>query len=227
LVRPIEAGGMGFLAEQAEKIFDFVKEIKEKIESESGLVIGDQEEIQLKQAEAIKPLNPVSNLPNLKPIPKIETIKKKNDLTIKLEQEAKKEIKTGLVKSLPRFQRPFKQSQMTDVRKDHKLSGPVEELNNLNLDTFRMLGEDIEKRVEKVVNRVELLGQSSLTKKAAGIESWRQSQLYKMYLALGRASIEHGVNVQEIISQYQSLGKDILTLEEFEAVSDINRRLRV
>jgi hypothetical protein len=47
-----------------------------------------------------------------------------------------------------------------------------------------------------------------------------------MYVAVGQASMEHDFSVEQVIKEYQAKGNEIITLEEFEAISDLNRQLR-
>jgi len=115
---------------------------------------------------------------------------------------------------------------MDDIQKDYKLAGPTEELAGLTLQTLRRLGSDAASQSAKIGQKIDLLGEQSLTKKALGIQAWRRSPLYKMYLAIGQASMEHGLSVQKVIEQYLSQGKEIMTLEEFEAISDLNKQFR-
>lgn len=218
LVRSSEDGGMNFSQEQVEKISNFLKEIKEKVETERGLVVDEEEEGQVitSPIKTVKeePLRPEK--PGLKPVPKVE----------KPQPEIKKEVKEVPPKKRLSFQRPVKKGKITDVKKEYKLFGPVEELASLNLQTFRQLGATTSERAEKVVRRIESLVEESLGKKAAGLKAWRSCPLYRMYIAVGQAGMEHELAVSKIIEQYQTGGKEILTLEEFEAITDINRQLR-
>jgi len=115
---------------------------------------------------------------------------------------------------------------MDDIQKDYKLAGPTEELASLTLQTFRRLGSEAVSQASKISQKVDLLGEQSLIKKAQGIQAWRHSPLYKIYLAIGQASMEHGLSVQKVINQYLSQGREIMTLEEFEAISDLNKQFR-
>lgn len=151
------------------------------------------------------------------------------------------QIKTKSHSFIPsgfRFTRPEKlpANQMTDVKKGYKLFGPVEELANLTLENFRRFANTPETRAGKILDRINILAKDSLIKKAAGLKAWRQSSLYKMYLAIGQASLEHNLEVKQVIAEYQNegsargnggeAGKNILSMEEFEAITDLNRQLR-
>jgi hypothetical protein len=147
------------------------------------------------------------------------------------------------VDSLPRVMRPNMRvtvkKQVQDVVKDkykvptpekvaspHVLSGPIQELKSLSLGNFRLLGETAEQSKEKLLDKINNLSKESFTKKSQGIEAWRQSEVYKEYLNLGNESMIQGKEISDIIDDYKSKSKDTLSLEEFDAVSDINKSLR-
>ena len=146
----------------------------------------------------------------------------------RLAPEVPKEKKISSEKILPRFKRPIKKGikRISDVKKDYKLVGAIDELSILDLKTFRRLDLTTKDQAEKVIKKIDLLGKDSLTKKTAGIQARRQSPLYRMYLAVGQTSMEHDMSIEQVINEYKEKGKDIITIEEFEAISDINRKLR-
>ncbi|MBU1131251.1 hypothetical protein KJ840_03910 [Patescibacteria group bacterium] len=243
LVRAEPEGGMNFSVEQAEKLMVFLKDIKGKINKEQGLVIEEKElkknEVSAKPSSAktfplqkaapssaaeLKPIPKVGQEPKISLMPEIESSTAVSQPARPAEAVFRQAEK--IPPKLFKFQRPVKEGKMSDVKREYKLVGPVEELASLDLITFRRLGLDTRARSEKIVNRIEALAQDSFIKKAAGLKAWRSCPLYRMYLAVGQAGMEHQLAAAEIIEQYQSAGKEILTLEEFEAISDINRHLR-
>lgn len=66
----------------------------------------------------------------------------------------------------------------------------------------------------------------SFQKKVEGIKAWRQSPLYRKYLAVGNESLEKNVSVEQIINNKLEKSSDELTLEEFNKISDFNKKLR-
>lgn len=106
------------------------------------------------------------------------------------------------------------------------LTGAVEELQSLTLDNFRRLGDSPSKQAEKLLAKINLLEKDSVTKKAQGIEAWRNSEIYTLYLKLGEESLSQNKDVAEIINQYQADNTTSLNLEEFSAISDLNKHLR-
>jgi len=230
--------GVGLEQAMVGNLSQFLKEIREKISREGGLVVDEQTEADGLKSRYMAPKEPARPVlaekpsPNPpRPIPKADDenagLKLRRDLE-KQTAEVKGKLVAGPISSLPNIQRLAKNNgnRVADVKKDYKLVGPVDELAKLTLETFRRLGEDIRQRKDKVLGKINFLSQDSLTKRTAGIRAWQKSPLYKMYVAIGQSSLDHGLDVKKVIEEYQKSGRQIITLEEFEAVSDINRQLR-
>lgn len=116
--------------------------------------------------------------------------------------------------------------KMEDVKVTRKLMGPIEELGGMNLLEFRRLSNDPKQAAGKLLNQINLLESESFAKKLAGIKAWRESDLYRLYLEIGRQSIQRNCLVREVIAEREKAGKPTLNLEEFEAVMDLNKSLR-
>ncbi|HCU47477.1 TPA: hypothetical protein DIC39_00205 [Patescibacteria group bacterium] len=58
------------------------------------------------------------------------------------------------------------------------------------------------------------------------VRAWQASPVYQLYLTLGRESIEQAKSVDSIIATRQADGQETLTLAEFEAIADLNQKLR-
>ena len=253
LLRPSASGGLNLKAELSDNLLEFLKKIKQKIEGQAGVVVDEKEEAgvqsmsgQFKKTTIVQPQEiklpvppkPIATVPAVskfelpknaplipvsEPAPVVQTASIRTPLP-DLPQVKAKTAMPGMAK----FQRPLKEGapRLTDVKKDYKLVGPVDELSLLTLETFRRLGVTAAERSQKIAAKINLLAKDSLSKKALGLNAWRQSPLYKMYLALGRASMEHGLDLDAVIKEYTGQGKEILTLEEFNAITDINKQLR-
>jgi FtsZ-binding cell division protein ZapB len=114
--------------------------------------------------------------------------------------------------------------KMNDITKPlTRLQGPIEELANLDLINFRRLGGSPEVIIGKIQNKIKLLEQESFTRRQQGVNAWRQSPVYEMYVKIGRESLTGGKPMAEIL-QVQKGG---LTNEEFNAILELNRQLRV
>lgn len=216
LKRPMSEGGLALTLEATDHIIAFLKEVKVKVTKEQGLIV-DEKMSEESPAKAVMPPAASSVKPAVVSKPLAEEIKAPP-------AAAPKET----LLPLRRLVKPMVGGKvpMGDVQKDYKLVGPLEELNSLSLTTFRRLAPTSAERAGKIFSKIDYLGKESLVKKAGGIKAWRESPLYKMYLAIGQASLEHSVGISEIIKQYQAQGEEIITMEEFEAVGDLNRKLR-
>ncbi|MFA5318579.1 MAG: hypothetical protein WC323_03860 [Patescibacteria group bacterium] len=131
-----------------------------------------------------------------------------------------------------RMQRPIvvdnqNKPQVNDITIPKKLQGPIEELANLDLINFRRLDDDPEKAAKKIKQKISLLEEESYTKRQQGVGAWRQSPVYKIYIAIGNESIKQGISIKDIIKKKEGVGDEVLTPEEFNAILELNRELRV
>jgi len=98
-----------------------------------------------------------------------------------------------------------KKPQIQDIKYKPKLVGPIDELKSLTVSDFRKLSSDPEVAVEKIQNKIDLLGEESFTKKIEGIKAWQQSPINKIYLLIGQASILKNKSIDQIISEQQQI----------------------
>lgn len=229
--RPISEGGLGFGLVEAERVMAVVKNILEKIDQEGGIIIDEGTFIE----ENISPLVP--------PVIKNDSPAKTQEKVIgQLKQKADKPpvnqqiidrpviIKPRILpnNNFPKINRPDDESdkKITEVKKKRLILGPVEELASYTLDDFRRLSTDPKVRVKKILEKIELLAEDSITKKAAGIKAWHQSQVYKQYLDIGEESISRNISVDKVIKEKQLKNQEIMAINEFEALSDLSQKLR-
>ena len=104
--------------------------------------------------------------------------------------------------------------------------GRIDELSAMDLAMWRLLDPDPRIRAGKILGRIQNLEQESLTRKHQGIDAWRSNEVYQLYLMLGQISLEQKKDVAAVIQELQSAGRQTLAIEEFEAISDLNRMLR-
>ena len=115
---------------------------------------------------------------------------------------------------------------MDEVKNFTKLVGPVDELRQLDLNMFRRLGSNASSIVDRIKERIDSLSSGSIAEKDRVIQAWQASPVYGLYVKLGRASLEDGLPVDSIIKQQTNAGQASLTVEEFDAISDLNAKLR-
>ncbi|MFA6551100.1 MAG: hypothetical protein WCV41_01015 [Patescibacteria group bacterium] len=187
------------------------KDIKQDLASLSEEIINPKEE-ELKLA----PLTPIIR------IQKSEIRNQKSE--IKMPQPTPK-----VVEDMVQMQRPVNRFEPDKPRMDdiikplNRLQGPIEELANLDLVNFRRLGGSPEVIIGKIQNKIKLLEQESFTRRQQGVNAWRQSPIYGMYVHIGQESLSGGKSIAEIL-QKQPSG---LTNDEFNAILELNRQLRV
>ena len=237
LARAKENGGLGLASPLAAAVADLLKEVKDKITKANGLAVEEQEIAEKQDKPGLSVLKPVLPDFSKQPLPAAPVLKKavalakdlpKAEVVLPKSAEVKPEARPSFVKTSPVLQRSIKEGKvsMDDVQREFKLVGPVDELGNLSLTNFRRLGEDSQERAAKILLRIEKLGHESLARKASGIKAWRRSPLYKLYLAIGQSSMDGDLGIKEVISQLGVQGREVLTMEEFEAISDLNKKLR-
>ena len=120
----------------------------------------------------------------------------------------------------------IKRKKVEDVKMVPKLSGPVEELANMNIVDFRRLDNDPMRAAAKIKEKINLLEESGFRKKLDGISAWRQSKINREYIDIGRKSIGQKKPINDIISDKNMSGHDTLREDEFEAILNLNREIR-
>lgn len=116
--------------------------------------------------------------------------------------------------------------KMEDVKFKPKLLGPIEELKEMNVVNFRRLDVDPQKAIAKINEKIKFLEEESFAKRFAGIKAWRESNINKLYLEIGKESINSGQPIEQISNKRKEENKDYLTIEEFHAIMDLNKDLR-
>jgi len=103
--------------------------------------------------------------------------------------------------------------------------GPIDELRILTLEDWRRWGDSNE-AAKNIKDKIDLLGEESLEKKSKAIEAWKQSEIYNLYLEIGKESINKGKSIKEVIEDRKKQNKPTLTQEEFNAILDLSQELR-
>ena len=116
---------------------------------------------------------------------------------------------------------------MVDVRPRPEAVGPIDELRLFTLTDFRRLDHDPRRATERLKDKVHLLQEESYTRLVEGLRAWRMSPVNQLYLAIGQASLEQHLAVADIIRGRTTAGQPTLTEQEFEAVMDLNKELRI
>ncbi len=185
--------------------------------------------------------------PILKTVQKLETLKPKPKAEVKVSPAPVKKPEDEIKAALPKvfrvgagdkkpvsdvkvtkekevFSQPIYSSSVAAPKAT--LTGPIEELQSLDLDKFRRLGSSSRQQIDKLLQKINVLEKDSITKKAQGIEGWRRSPVYQLYLSLGEESLSQGKDVENIIREKLNNKENTLTIEEFASISDLNKLLR-
>lgn len=120
---------------------------------------------------------------------------------------------------------PAQRPTMQDAEYRPTLLGPVEELRSMTLADFRRLARDPKEAARRIQDKIRLLEEDDYTQRAAAIAAWRGSVPVKMYLTITRAMFEQGIGPDAAVAA-QAAGPDALTLEEYNAIMELQNSLR-
>lgn len=115
--------------------------------------------------------------------------------------------------------------QMETIQARPRITGPIEELQYMNVTDFLKLGRSLQESVEEVLERIDLLADQSYSQKIKGIKAWRMSPVFKLYLEMTMQGIKNKESIKKVIEDRQKNNLDVLTLSQFEAVANLNGKL--
>lgn len=115
-------------------------------------------------------------------------------------------------------------SGTVDTR-SQKLVGPIDELALMNLVDFRRISESLDQRMDKLLEKIQLLEERSYIDRIKGIQAWQASEVYSLYVEMGYTSLVEGKTLQEVISEREDSQQQVLTEKEFFAISNLNKQL--
>lgn len=130
--------------------------------------------------------------------------------------------------STPTVQRSrvLERPRVADVSRPNRTFGPAEEMRSLTLAEFRRLGQGAGESTRKLLDKFRHLQQESFKLWADAISGWRQSDVYRLYLDMGRDSLEQNIAITEIIQGRARKNQPYLSEHEFTALADLNRQLQ-
>lgn len=118
--------------------------------------------------------------------------------------------------------------RMDDVKMPRThLAGPLQELEDLNLASFRRLGKTPEEAVARIKRNLDLLAQESFEQKIEGIQAWQTSPLQKTYLTLVAEAFSTATPVNALVDRKKAAGEDTLSSAELMAIVDLNGSLQM
>lgn len=205
---PINQSGLALDANISNRLIDLLVSIRDKIDSVGGIVVEDRFNGEIDRTEGLD-REKVESLANMDP-----------------RQAIKMETKSFSMPMVRRTGILYGKPKIAGIKKQERVISPVEELGEITLTTFRRLSDDPVEAVQKIMGKIKVFEKESYLKKAMAIKYWRQSEVYKLYLDLGRASMEKDLSIDKVIEQKILAKEKVLTMEEFKAVSDLNKKLR-
>ena len=153
----------------------------------------------------------------------ISDVQKEIKIPVPPKKEVVSSIKSPRIKDIAQAGGKVK---MEDVKYVPKLTGPIDELREMNLINFRRLSSDPEGATNKINDKIQFLEDESYSQRLSGIKAWRESPINKMYLQAGRESINGEGHVKDIIRTKNINNNNFLSEEEMEAIMELNRKLR-
>ena len=99
----------------------------------------------------------------------------------------------------------------------------IDDIKKLNLDDFRSYREvpcDSAQVITEKINSI--LAEASPLDKIKALSFWKESELYKLYIEMGRESMAQGISVKELAEKRRAEEKPFLSHEEFEAIVEIS-----
>lgn len=116
-------------------------------------------------------------------------------------------------------------TRMEDVKARPRVMGPLEELRYLDLKTFRQLGSSPKEITGKIVMKIKLLEKDGYDRMFEGVKAWRQSPVNRIYVRLAQEAVGQGMTLRDSVAARQAANKETLTMDEIEAIVNMNTQL--
>lgn len=228
LTKHPKLGGLGLTSQEAEKLSGI-------IEQEFRLLTQKQKEKVTAEMEEVKKQEKISRAEKKK----MAEEKEKEELNKRWMQLVRKTVPQKETKP-SRIIRPIEMpKEVEDIRskiapppspvdrEEDKLIGPIEELKKMTLDDFRKLSSKPSEAALKIKSKINLLASEDISKKIAGINAWKQSEVLKIYFEILKESIMNGKPVSQVISEKTAQNQPVLTEDEFKVIVELNRELKI
>jgi hypothetical protein len=112
-----------------------------------------------------------------------------------------------------------------EIKVKPRIYTPIDELRFMTLEDWRRYPSSKD-AMNRVIEKIDLLAEESILKKAEGISAWKESEVNKLYLEIGIEAMEKGKPVEEVIKERLKENKPTLTIEEFLTIAELNQKLR-
>jgi len=195
---------------------DSIPGIKREEEKESAPVKKEkvkEVETVIEQTSRVAPVNIPTHAPKTEPTPPLEESHK---APIKKEER----VEGDYLQQIP-------QIDNTKSKMPLHLVGPIEELQEMTIEEWRKLYKNMNEAQTKIKEKIDRLGKDSFSKKLNGIRAWQNGEIMKLYLLIGKASIEKHMGIDAVAEKLKADNKQYLTDQEFHAIMDLNKELRM
>lgn len=106
-----------------------------------------------------------------------------------------------------------------------KLMGLTGELSELSLTEFRRMAKTPDEAVQKILQKIETLGQESFERRVEGVRAFQGSPLQGSYMALVAESFRIGKPVATLADEKRAKGENTLSPQEISAILSLNSKL--
>lgn len=111
-----------------------------------------------------------------------------------------------------------------DVKAAPRLVTVIDELRALTIKDIRRISQDPKSACQKIADKINALAKESLSKRAEAINAWKENPAYALYLEIGQLNI--GQDMAKFVEERKVAGKEYLTADEFDALLELNEKLR-
>jgi hypothetical protein len=126
-----------------------------------------------------------------------------------------------------RPQRIQDRPSISDITAPSSTLGPAEEMHEMTLTQFRRMGQGANDITAKMLQKFKNLQNESFALWSEAVRGWRTGEVYSLYLAMGRESLEQGIPITHVIEQRAAKKVAYLSEHEFNALADLNRKLQL
>ncbi len=116
---------------------------------------------------------------------------------------------------------------VSDITLPTTTLGPAEEMQSFTLAQFRRLGQGAAESAKKILDKLKHLEEESFSLWAEAVAGWRQSEVYSLYLDMGRQCLDQNISIDQVIQRRASAGQLYLSEHEFNVLADMNRQLQL
>ena len=223
LSRPFKVGGLGLGAAVLDQAAGLVEDEYEKLHSHTPVLpaAAPKPAMAVEVVEAVLPAR-VTTPPVVPPKAVPPPVAKK------IEPKAAPQIQP--VPDAQRVVRPMRQApsndkpRVDDIKSAPRTVSAIDELKLLTIEDWRKYGT-ADEAIKSILQKVQLLSQQSVNDKVQGIKMFRESELFRQYVALGRATLAQGKKLAEALTD-KAINPANITEDEFFAVALLNGKLR-